>query len=86
MEPTKFFDADVIVIGSSIATQSVIHPLLNSNLRILVLEGGDLQRTEFADSLTFSDERGIMWIIIGVDTGLESMVAPHGFGMVIPPH
>jgi choline dehydrogenase-like flavoprotein len=58
MEPTKFFDADVIVIGSSIATQSVIHPLLNSNLRILVLEGGDLQRTEFADSLTFSDERG----------------------------
>ena len=58
MEPSKSFDADVIVIGSSIATQSVIGQLRNTNLRIMVLEGGDAERTNFADSLTFSDERG----------------------------
>jgi choline dehydrogenase-like flavoprotein len=58
MEPTKFFDADVVVIGTSIATQSVIGQLKNTDLRILVLEGGDVMRTDFADSLTFSDERG----------------------------
>ena len=55
MEQTKFFDADVIVIGSSIASQSVIQQLKDSPLRVLVLEGGDVERTDFADSLTFSD-------------------------------
>lgn len=58
MEQTKFFDADVIVIGSSIASQSVIQQLKDTALRVLVLEGGDVERTDFADSLTFSDERG----------------------------
>ena len=58
MEQNKFFDADVIVIGSSIASQSVIQQLQGTSLRILVLEGGDFERTQFADSLTFSDERG----------------------------
>ena len=58
MDPIKYFDADVIVIGTSIASQTVIQQLKNSNLRILVLEGGDYERTQFGDSLTFSDERG----------------------------
>ena len=42
MEQTKFFDADVIVIGSSIASQSVIQQLKDTSLRVLVLEGGDV--------------------------------------------
>ena len=58
MEKDKFFDADVIVIGTGFASQSVLHQLRDSQLRILVLEGGDLERTKFADSLTYSDERG----------------------------
>ena len=58
MDPIKYFDADVIVIGTSIASQTVIGQFKNSNLKILVLEGGDLEQTTFAQSLTFSDERG----------------------------
>jgi choline dehydrogenase-like flavoprotein len=58
MDPIKYFDADVIVIGTSIAAQTVIGQLKNSNAKILVLEGGDLEQTPFAQSLTFSDERG----------------------------
>jgi choline dehydrogenase-like flavoprotein len=58
MDPIKYFDADVIVIGTSIASQTVIGQLKNSNAKILVLEGGDLEQTTFAQSLTFSDERG----------------------------
>ena len=55
MEPAKTFDADVIVIGTSIATQTVLLPLLKTNARILVLEGGDYELTPFGNNLTFSD-------------------------------
>jgi choline dehydrogenase-like flavoprotein len=58
INPANNFDADIIVIGTSVATQTVIGQLKNSNLKILVLEGGDLDQTPFAQSLTFSDERG----------------------------
>jgi len=58
MDPIKYFDADLIVIGTSIAAQTVIGQLKNSGLKILVLEGGDLEQTPFAQSLTFCDERG----------------------------
>jgi hypothetical protein len=58
MEPVKTFDTDVIVIGTSIATQTVLLPLLKTNARILVLEGGDYELTPFGNNLTFSDERG----------------------------
>jgi hypothetical protein len=58
MEPIKYFDADVIVIGTSVATQTVIGQIKNSGLKILVLEGGDLEQNAFSQSLTFSDERG----------------------------
>ena len=58
MEPIKYFDADVIVIGTSIATQTVIGQIKGSGLKILVLEGGDLEQNAFSQSLTFSDERG----------------------------
>lgn len=58
MDPIKYFDADVVVIGTSIATQTVIGQIKNSGLKILVLEGGDQEQTPFGQSLTFSDERG----------------------------
>ena len=57
-EQTKFIDADLIIIGTSFTSQSIIHQLRDSNLRIVILEGGDLERSKFADSLTYSDERG----------------------------
>lgn len=58
MDPIKYFDADVVVIGTSIATQTVIGQIKSSGLKILVLEGGDQDQTTFGQSLTFSDERG----------------------------
>jgi len=58
MDPIKYFDADVIVIGTSIAAQTVIGQLKNTDLKILVLEGGDAEATPFAQNLTFNDERG----------------------------
>lgn len=58
MDPIKFFDADVIAIGTSIATQSVMQQLRGTNAKIIVLEGGDKELTPFAQELTFNDERG----------------------------
>ena len=82
MEPVKTFDADVIVIGTSIATQTVLLPLLKTNARILVLEGGDYELTPFGNNLTFSYERGHYinhhwgghWLhfLLGIDSGIES--------------
>ena len=55
---SPILDTDILVIGTGIGTQTVIHQLNNSNLRIMVFEGGQLTPTDFASSLTFSDERG----------------------------
>ena len=51
-------DTDLLVIGTGIATQSVMHQLRQSNLRIMVFEGGQLVGNDFSQSLTFNDERG----------------------------
>ena len=51
-------DADILVIGTGIATQSVMQQLRNTNLKIMVFEGGQLAGNDFANSLTFNDERG----------------------------
>lgn len=51
-------DADLLVIGTGIGSQSVMHQLRNSNLRIMVFEGGQIGPDNFSNSLTFSDERG----------------------------
>ena len=51
-------DADILVIGTSIATQAVMHQLRDSSLKIMVFEGGQLNDNDFSKSLTFSDERG----------------------------
>lgn len=55
---SPYLDTDLLVIGTGIATQSVMQQLRNSNLRIMVFEGGQIGPNDFANSLTFSDERG----------------------------
>ena len=39
---SPILDTDILVIGTGIGTQTVIHQLNNSNLRIMVFEGGQL--------------------------------------------
>lgn len=55
---SPILDADLLVIGTGIATQSVMHQLRNTNLRIMVFEGGQVASNDFSQSLSFSDERG----------------------------
>jgi hypothetical protein len=55
---SPILDADLLVIGTGIATQSVMHQLRNTNLRIMVFEGGQVGSNDFSQSLSFSDERG----------------------------
>jgi choline dehydrogenase-like flavoprotein len=55
---SPILDADLLVIGTGIATQSVMHQLRNTNLRIMVFEGGQVASSDFSQSLSFSDERG----------------------------
>lgn len=55
---SPILDTDILIIGTGIGSQSVIHQLRNSNLRIMVFEGGQLQGNDFSNSLTFNDERG----------------------------
>lgn len=56
--PSPTLDTDILVIGTSIATQSVMHQLKDTSLRIMVFEGGQLSDNDFSRSLTFSEERG----------------------------
>ena len=42
---SPILDTDILVIGTGIATQPVIRQLNNSNLRIMVFEGGELKPT-----------------------------------------
>ena len=55
---SPILDTDVLIVGTGIGSQSVMHQLRHSNLRIMVFEGGQLAGDKFADSLTFNDERG----------------------------
>lgn len=55
---SPILDADILVIGTGIATQSVMQQLRSTNLKIMVFEGGQIAGNDFANSLTFNDERG----------------------------
>jgi choline dehydrogenase-like flavoprotein len=59
LDQTGDFETDICIIGSGPAGLSIAKEFLGSSVRVLVVESGDAERSEFSDALNDIDSVGV---------------------------